>query len=166
MCRTLCKEFDTQKSEVGQVIDAQKISDLPIPGRDFIDFVSKSGRGSPLSCSFGQPYSGAFPAWFPLPLEASLHWTEAVSTNLIGGLEYASFRSDGCSSQCWPEKVGVDTLNSSDRRTRIINYMVLLRSWDFRVCGKIGPSHRASTSSQRRPTSRRSQEDNECDKEF
>jgi hypothetical protein len=30
---------DTQKSEVSQVIDAQKISDLPIPGRDFIDFV-------------------------------------------------------------------------------------------------------------------------------
>jgi hypothetical protein len=30
---------DTQKSEVSQVIDAQKISDLPISGRDFIDFV-------------------------------------------------------------------------------------------------------------------------------
>jgi hypothetical protein len=30
---------DTQKSEVSQVIDTQKISDLPISGRDFIDFV-------------------------------------------------------------------------------------------------------------------------------
>lgn len=30
---------DTQKSEVSQVIDARKISDLPISGRDFIDFV-------------------------------------------------------------------------------------------------------------------------------
>lgn len=30
---------DIQKSEVSQVIDAQKISDLPISGRDFIDFV-------------------------------------------------------------------------------------------------------------------------------
>jgi len=30
---------DTQKSEVSQVIDSQKISDLPISGRDFIDFV-------------------------------------------------------------------------------------------------------------------------------
>jgi uncharacterized peroxidase-related enzyme len=31
--------IDTQKSEVSEVIDAQKISDLPISGRDFIDFV-------------------------------------------------------------------------------------------------------------------------------
>jgi len=30
---------DSQKSEVSQVIDTQKISDLPISGRDFIDFV-------------------------------------------------------------------------------------------------------------------------------
>ncbi len=30
---------DTEKSEVSQVIEAQKISDLPISGRDFIDFV-------------------------------------------------------------------------------------------------------------------------------
>ena len=30
---------DTQKSEVSQVIDASHISDLPIAGRDFIDFV-------------------------------------------------------------------------------------------------------------------------------
>jgi hypothetical protein len=30
---------DTQKSEVSQVIDATNISDLPIAGRDFIDFV-------------------------------------------------------------------------------------------------------------------------------
>ena len=30
---------DTQKSEVSQVIDASNISDLPIAGRDFIDFV-------------------------------------------------------------------------------------------------------------------------------
>jgi outer membrane receptor protein involved in Fe transport len=30
---------DAQKSEVSQVIDTQKISDLPISGRDFIDFV-------------------------------------------------------------------------------------------------------------------------------
>jgi hypothetical protein len=30
---------DTQKSEVSQLIDTQKISDLPISGRDFIDFV-------------------------------------------------------------------------------------------------------------------------------
>jgi hypothetical protein len=30
---------DTQKSEVSQVIDAMNISDLPIAGRDFIDFV-------------------------------------------------------------------------------------------------------------------------------
>ena len=30
---------DTQKAEVSQVIDAEKISDLPISGRDFIDFV-------------------------------------------------------------------------------------------------------------------------------
>jgi hypothetical protein len=30
---------DTQKAEVSQVIDTQKISDLPISGRDFIDFV-------------------------------------------------------------------------------------------------------------------------------
>ncbi len=30
---------DSQKSEISQVIDAQKISDLPISGRDFIDFV-------------------------------------------------------------------------------------------------------------------------------
>ena len=33
------RSVDTQKSEVSQVIDAQKISDLPISGRDFIDFV-------------------------------------------------------------------------------------------------------------------------------
>ncbi len=31
--------IDTEKSEVSQVIDAPKISDLPIQGRDFIDFV-------------------------------------------------------------------------------------------------------------------------------
>jgi len=31
--------IDTQKSEVSQVIDTRKISDLPISGRDFIDFV-------------------------------------------------------------------------------------------------------------------------------
>jgi len=30
---------DTQKSEMSQVIDTQEISDLPISGRDFIDFV-------------------------------------------------------------------------------------------------------------------------------
>jgi Carboxypeptidase regulatory-like domain/TonB dependent receptor len=31
--------IDTEKSEVSQVIDTRKISDLPISGRDFIDFV-------------------------------------------------------------------------------------------------------------------------------
>ncbi len=31
--------MDSQKSEVSQVIDTQKIADLPISGRDFIDFV-------------------------------------------------------------------------------------------------------------------------------
>src|SRR6185369_2365831 len=31
--------IDTEKSEVSQVIDTQKIADLPISGRDFIDFV-------------------------------------------------------------------------------------------------------------------------------
>jgi len=31
--------IDTQKSEVSQVIESQKILDLPISGRDFIDFV-------------------------------------------------------------------------------------------------------------------------------
>jgi len=31
--------IDTEKSEVSQVIDTPKISDLPISGRDFIDFV-------------------------------------------------------------------------------------------------------------------------------
>lgn len=31
--------IDTEKSEVSQVIDALKISDLPVSGRDFIDFV-------------------------------------------------------------------------------------------------------------------------------
>lgn len=31
--------IDTEKSEVSQVIERQKISDLPISGRDFIDFV-------------------------------------------------------------------------------------------------------------------------------
>ena len=30
---------DSQKSEVSQVIDTEKIADLPISGRDFIDFV-------------------------------------------------------------------------------------------------------------------------------
>ncbi len=31
--------IDSQESEVSQVIDTQKIADLPISGRDFIDFV-------------------------------------------------------------------------------------------------------------------------------
>ena len=35
---------DSQKSEVSQVIDTQKISDLPISGRDFIDFVLLTPR--------------------------------------------------------------------------------------------------------------------------
>ena len=33
------QSVDTQKSEISQVIDTQKISDLPISGRDFIDFL-------------------------------------------------------------------------------------------------------------------------------
>ena len=37
--RETAQAVDTQKSEVSQVIDTQKISDLPISGRDFIDFV-------------------------------------------------------------------------------------------------------------------------------
>src|SRR6266446_2387655 len=37
--RDVIQGIDTEKSEVSQVIDTPKISDLPISGRDFIDFV-------------------------------------------------------------------------------------------------------------------------------
>ncbi len=37
--RETSQGIDTQESEVSQVIETQKISDLPIAGRDFIDFV-------------------------------------------------------------------------------------------------------------------------------
>jgi hypothetical protein len=37
--RETAQGIDTQKSEVSQVIEAEKISDLPVAGRDFIDFV-------------------------------------------------------------------------------------------------------------------------------
>jgi Carboxypeptidase regulatory-like domain/TonB dependent receptor len=37
--REAVEGIDTQKSEVSQVIEREKISDLPIAGRDFIDFV-------------------------------------------------------------------------------------------------------------------------------
>ena len=38
MFRRPSRGLDSQRSEVSQVIDTQKISDLPILGRDFIDF--------------------------------------------------------------------------------------------------------------------------------
>src|SRR5712691_7446985 len=37
--RDVIQGIDTEKSEVSQVIDTPRISDLPISGRDFIDFV-------------------------------------------------------------------------------------------------------------------------------
>jgi hypothetical protein len=37
--RETAQGIDTQASEVSQVIEEQKIADLPIAGRDFIDFV-------------------------------------------------------------------------------------------------------------------------------
>jgi hypothetical protein len=37
--REAAEEIDTQESNVGQVIERQRIADLPIAGRDFIDFV-------------------------------------------------------------------------------------------------------------------------------
>jgi hypothetical protein len=37
--RETAQGIDTQRSEVSQVIERQKIADLPIAGRDFIDFV-------------------------------------------------------------------------------------------------------------------------------
>ena len=37
--RESAQSVDAEKSDVSQVIDTQKISDLPIAGRDFIDFV-------------------------------------------------------------------------------------------------------------------------------
>jgi hypothetical protein len=36
--------IDPEKSEVSQVIDAVKIADLPVSGRDFIDFVLLTPR--------------------------------------------------------------------------------------------------------------------------
>jgi len=38
--RETAQGIDTQKSEVSQVIEAEKISDLPVAGRDFIDSCS------------------------------------------------------------------------------------------------------------------------------